>query len=1181
MVYIKRLEVRDFKSLGGKPTIIHFSRGLTCITGPNGSGKSNIIDAILFCIGQNSPKALRVDRLTSLLYETESGQRAPRARVTLTLDNRDRQLPVDADTVTITREVDSKGTNTYWLNGRRITRSRLLETLGLALISPDGLNIVPQGLVTRFAELTPDGKRQVIEGLVGVAQFDEKKAEAMKQLHQADMELKVALARMNAIKEHVSSLEAERNDQLRFQHLKDEINRLRAMVVSEQIESVRRQLERARREVRERSDRIRGLEGELKGVEEEIQRVEAERKSFISEVVEGSGGRQAEIQREIGQVRSDIDILSRRRAEAEGIIAQVEETLPTLYQMREAQEKKLSEFEAQAAELEAAIQGLEADKAAAEKELRQLGRQIARCDRVLETARAKRARLEGLRVKALDRLGKARNRAAVLQSQLEGEVERLESLRAKAESYAQALQQAETRLKRLAQHERTEREALAKARAALGEVRQRRARLAREVAQAHQILRRAGETLLAYEAQRDVVEEFAHQELGYQRLRELVDAGALEGVLGRLRELVRYEPRYDVAVRAAAARWLDAIVVEDLKAMVRAVEVARRLQVGRLTFIPLSEVAETPRVEPPRLQGVMGTLAEYVDAAEGLEGVINLVFGGTVLVTSPRAGYLVAARGLRSVTLQGDLFEPRGLAFETGRLARIEKLNEILRRSRGLKPVKEVLDTLKRILEKRQSDLKALEAEEHRLDREVLARTLNIKRLRGEQANFQSFLARYRRMSAVNSRRARDQEARVERLKARLERAAKKVEELEALVERYGERLAGLRVEELESERAGLRRRRAEIAARIEELSIGIGEKEAELARIRGEIEHDIRPDLERTVEEIERGERALPENRRLVEECDKRLEELRSRLAELEEEDRALLEASKRVRPILERYDRQLRGLRARAEQLKREMGRLEREILSIERRMDALRHQEQGLMRQLRECGFTELVEGFPGAEEVLSRLEEEHRALEFKVNMLADRNYKEAYQGYKNLSVRRNRLEAERNAIVEFIESVEAEKRRVYLEAFERIDRELRPIFNRLTGGSAWLEIENPDDIFGSGVFLMAQFPGKAARESSVISGGEKSVTAISFILAVQALYPAPFYLFDEIDAFLDAVNLPRLVDLLKERSERSQIIVATLKDVTLARADSIIGVFMDRGVSRVVRYRPQLEVAVSRE
>jgi chromosome segregation protein len=175
---------------------------------------------------------------------------------------------------------------------------------------------------------------------------------------------------------------------------------------------------------------------------------------------------------------------------------------------------------------------------------------------------------------------------------------------------------------------------------------------------------------------------------------------------------------------------------------------------------------------------------------------------------------------------------------------------------------------------------------------------------------------------------------------------------------------------------------------------------------------------------------------------------------------------------------------------------------------------------------------------------------------------------------MSARKNQLETERNSIVRFIEDIEREKKQVFMEAFDKVNKDVRYMFSTMTGdaGSAWLEIENPDDIFNTGLMLLAQFPGKPPRESTSLSGGEKTITATTFLLALQSLKPSPFYLFDEVDAHLDAQNTERLSKIIVEKSKASQMIIVTLKDAIVAKAQMVHGVYPRSGVSQVIKYKP---------
>ena len=260
----------------------------------------------------------------------------------------------------------------------------------------------------------------------------------------------------------------------------------------------------------------------------------------------------------------------------------------------------------------------------------------------------------------------------------------------------------------------------------------------------------------------------------------------------------------------------------------------------------------------------------------------------------------------------------------------------------------------------------------------------------------------------------------------------------------------------------------------------------------------------------------------------------------------------------------------------------KIDSQIHSLENTNSRSSESKISLLNKLSSMGYDNSLEYFSGADSIISSLDLEYNQLKTNVNLLADKNYRQIYSGYKSYSQRTTQLDIERNSIVEFINRIDSEKRGTFLEAFKKIDKELRYIFTKLTTrengihGAAWLELDNPDDIFNSGVSLMAQFPNKIARESAILSGGEKTVSALCLILAIQAVTPAPFYIFDEIDAHLDAVNSSALAEILRERTDRSQIIMISLKDTILSRVDSMYGVYHEKGITKILKYQPNIAV-----
>ncbi len=263
-----------------------------------------------------------------------------------------------------------------------------------------------------------------------------------------------------------------------------------------------------------------------------------------------------------------------------------------------------------------------------------------------------------------------------------------------------------------------------------------------------------------------------------------------------------------------------------------------------------------------------------------------------------------------------------------------------------------------------------------------------------------------------------------------------------------------------------------------------------------------------------------------------------------------------------------------ASKEQLSKEKDRLLKDIKDLNRKieklkveLDSLESEEASVKKEIDTIGYEpyELIGDF---ESIISELEKERIDLENRVNKMAEKDYSEYYRSYKEASNRRNELEKDRDAIIKFIEDIDRQKKDTFLKAFKEIDKKVREIFKQIVDGNAWLELENPDNPFEAGVFLIGQYGDKQPRESASLSGGEKAVLSVSFLMAIQYSYPSNFYIFDEIDANLDAERAERLGNFLKNWSGSSQIILISLKDTMISKADKVFGVYEREGVSYVL-------------
>jgi len=306
------------------------------------------------------------------------------------------------------------------------------------------------------------------------------------------------------------------------------------------------------------------------------------------------------------------------------------------------------------------------------------------------------------------------------------------------------------------------------------------------------------------------------------------------------------------------------------------------------------------------------------------------------------------------------------------------------------------------------------------------------------------------------------------------------------------------------------------------------------------------------------------------VRRSEKENEQANDELVKLRGKEQELISTSGTSVEKQQEFDSQIENLRDKIDDFNKQITSRDRQTDSLDRDLDDLIQKETKIKSLLEKFGYDEKIEVFD-VESIISSLEKEQERLGSSLNSGSPLQYVQVSVGYKTSSDHKNTLQEERNKIVAFIESVEKDKRQTFLDAFDTVDKEVRDAFSKMTGGNAWLEIENEDDIFASGLNYLLQFPNKPKRESTSISGGEKSLAATVFVLALQKLNPSPFYMFDEVDAHLDAPNAEKLSKIIKERSEGSQFIMVSLKDSVVERAKLIYGVFPKHGVSHVLKYK----------
>jgi chromosome segregation protein len=1169
LVYVKRIDLRGFKTFGKKVTI-HLDRGLTIITGPNGSGKSNILDSVKFALGELSPKELRGETIGDLIHKSAQSVSPRSAWVAVQFDNHDRRIPIDAEAVTISREFRRGGEGIYRLNGKRISRKQLTDIFSSADIQVSSYNIVPQHAITRLAEVTSEERRRIIEDMIGIAVYDVKKASAQAELQQADVNLQVASAKIEEVRLRVESLEKERNDYLKYVQIRKEINQLEAKALSHKIKEARRQSDQLEEQIGQRQQQLQQLKANRDELLQHKSTVESAKRDYEDSVAQKGSSKLLEVQTALGNVSATI---ARLRAQAD------------------ATEANLKSLEKQKKELEENTADITQKVANSRKELHDLRSQLAR---LLDQMVKKQAQVEESSKKLTElreKLGENNKEAEDLERSINAVTHRIikfdaqtkasatkiellrnnsETLRSRKEEYETLLQSIAKRVEELASVKRDEGMRLADIEKKIVEYADIRVQKAKEIEHAGEVAKRAESALLEIEAQKNLADNIASDEKALSLIERTAKAGAVAGIYGRLSSLVKVKDRYSKAVEAASAGWMKSLVVKDIETAISCVELLKKAKIGRIKLIPLEDISplET-RTRSGQVHDIIGPLTDQLVFDEPFKAAVDFVFGDTVLASNQKSAFLASLKGIRAVAVTGDLYEPGG-AMEIGYFRQPFDISKLLLSGKTVEQLKSTLSSLERMAGRAKEEIERLEIE---IVDQTKSKGLSENLIRSTEKEVSSFTENLERARRI----IEDTNLRMDRLGHEIATEQVVLDTSQAQKSKIRERLT-----ELERQRGSLklRSRSATILEKENEHS-GLTHELNELVRHKIETESRI----ESLASAITVIEPSAEQTKIQSSSIDRRMGKLASELtltqAELAKfaDQLKLLEANRKgltdeladVKVRRSVYDAQLAGFDKQITEILDKLDQLNGELADLNASAKQGQMQVEFYVNQLKELGYAEAVEV---ADEMIESVERNLPLLKKElasiggVNELATTQYEEVKENYKHLSARIYDLEKEKLSIVQFMNELDRQKLEAFMKAFNQVSQSFNEIFSTVTGGVGRLFVENPEKPFEAGADIRLQFPGKTEMTIGSASGGEKSVGTVCFILALQAIHPMPFYMMDEIDAHLDVVNSQRLAELLKAKSKGFQFIVVSLKDVTIARADSVYGVFIQDGSSQVI-------------
>ena len=1164
MVHVKKVEIFGFKSFGFRNTTVNFEPGLVSISGPNGSGKSNILDAIIFAMGENKPKVMRVDKLRSLIHDIEGGRRGPKmARSSVHFDNTDRKIPVDSDVVEITRELDENGENTYYLNKKKTQRSHILDLLDMANAGLGQLNAVQQGTVTRISEFTSEEKRKTIEDLIGLSYFDEKKSESIKQLDEADRRLEIALAKMGEIKKRIDELEEERNQKLRHDILERELNRYKAISAANKMKIISSQKSEKEEKLHGISSQISTLTDERTILRDEIGVLDSEKSTLMNaanDYTQAKATLDAEISSAMEQYEIDNTAISASKKRLEQINSRIPEIKIELEEIDNARQ----DIDLQIQKIKDSIEVTNTEKNKINRDLELIDSERNKILTEQSEAAAKKSEIDN-KIKILTeqsnnvklKLSKILHEKDESELKIKSNTEKLIQL----EKDIVSLINLESKLSSLTNnHSAT----ISELKSRITKLKTKKSKIIHDMDELGFILEKSDKAANQYESKIKTVKGFMHEDYTVAKLKE--DADKL-GIDGLVYEMISWDKKYERSVLAVSSDWIKALVVKDFATLLGIAEVAKNKKLPKLKIIPLDAIPKF-KLTLPKESGIIGVLSDYVKCKDAYFALKTFLFGNIILAETRESAYNLSQLGYKSVTLEGEFFEAKGGTVVIDINSKISKLTKLISMSSDIDGLIQSISLIKKYMLKKKHTLKKLDDSiQSYFDRLSVSENA----LTSASENYENLQSRI-----ISAKNTKDQlTKRISELTSRNKIIESEIStnesHLESLLDRIGiveQNYASGEQTRIASELSKINMKKSDIEKLYTSIMNEYRDKSSQLTTMQTQ---DNREKSQTTrLNEEENSLRLESEQiESKINDLEKQKDPKREILEKLRQKEQELISSSGSSIGQVQEIDGKLKNLNEKDMDLTKQINNFERQSDSLNRDLHDLIENEVKLQQILSAFGFDKDMETFD-VEPIVQGLTSELTSLN-ALNAKAPETYLEVSYGYRSMSVRKNSLEEERNSIVKFIEDIEKDKRQTFLDAFDKVDKEIRSIFNKMTGGNAWLELQNEDDIFNSGISYLIQFPNKPKRESTSISGGEKTLAAIVFVLALQKLKPSPFYLFDEVDAHLDAPNSERLSNILEERSKESQFIMVSLKDSVIQKAKLIYGVFPKNGVSNVVTYK----------
>ncbi len=1175
-MYLKSIEVQGFKSFANK-IMFQFHNGITGIVGPNGSGKSNVADAVRWVLGEQRVKQLRGASMQDVIFSgTENRKPLSYAYVAITLDNADHQLAIDFDEVTVARRIYRSGESEYLINGSPCRLKDVNELFYDTGIGKEGYSIIGQGQIDKILSGKPEERRELFDEAAGIVKFKRRKAAAQTKLENEKQNLIRVNDILSELEKQVGPLERQSEVAKVYLRKKEELKTLDINVFLLENKRLREQLEQVEEKYNLANAELKDTNGKYEGIKEEYEQIQAEIESLEEAIeqarstVTDTGLMRGKLEGEMNVLKEQINsakgseahLTNRRNALEEEISAKKKdkETILTekgetdiqvqeIAATAEAEKAKLDEIQAKIEELNNAI---EAGKNTIIGELNQratIKSKMGRFDTMMEQVNIRRAELNS-------RLLRAKS----------DEAERAENLKKLEEHFAEVTEELRKMTEQVAG---TELE--------LGNIRE---ALSKKDAKLR-------ETQSAYHMEKSKLEALSNLTERYEgyggSVKKVMEQKEKNpGIVGVVADIIKVEKKYETAIETALGGNIQNIVTDDEETAKKMIRFLKENRLGRATFLPLTSINKPQEFKNPEAlseKGVIGMADELGRIEERYRNVAKAMLGRIVVVDNVDNAVKIARKfdyGIRMVTLEGELLVPGG-AISGGAF---KNNSNLLGRRREIEELEKNTKKLLAAIDQMNRDIDDTKTNRNRMRMELEALKTEIQR--------QSIEQNTARLNIEQARERMDEEVEAEAsLKLEEKEIESRIFEIRNDKESIQQELAGS--EELEKstqEQIAGFQKELEDARRLEtEAAAHVSDWEMRVEKMR-QTQGFKQTNVDRIDEEISRSQAELDEILEALEKNSVEVEHKKQNIAEIEKTIEASYDAQNESESMLKESVARREELNAKQknffqsrEEMAEKKAALDKEVFRLNTQKEKLGENLEAQINYMWDEYEITLTDAAAARDESMTDLpsmKKEIFALKDQIRKLGDVNVN-AIEDYKNLMERFTFMKTQHDDLVEaektlegIIEELDSAMRKQFTEKFAEINREFDKVFKELFGGGkGTLELMEDEDILEAGIRIIAQPPGKKLQNMMQLSGGEKALTAISLLFAIQNLKPSPFCLLDEIEAALDDSNVGRFAKYLHKLTKNTQFIVITHRRGTMEQVDRLYGITMqEKGVSTLV-------------